>query len=54
MKTFVLNDPKTMSKDTLYKSLEKLKQDGNIESQGMGKYKLKMKKDDAAEEKPSL
>jgi hypothetical protein len=50
MKTFVLNDPKTMSKDTLYKSLEKLKQDGNIESQGMGKYKLKMKKDDAADE----
>jgi hypothetical protein len=54
MTTFVLNDPKTMSKDTLYKSLDKLKQDGKIESIGAGKYKLKMKKDDAAEEKPSL
>lgn len=54
MKTFVLNDAKTMSKDTLYRSLDKLKQDGKIENQGMGKYQLKMKKDDAAEETPSL
>jgi hypothetical protein len=53
MKTFVLNDPKTMAKDTLFKSLEKLRNDGKIENQGMGKYQLKMKKDDA-EETPSL
>lgn len=54
MKKFVLNDPKTMAKDTLYKSLEKLRNDGKIENQGMGKYQLKMKKDDAGEETPSL
>lgn len=54
MKKFVLNDPKTMAKDTLFRSLEKLRNDGKIENQGMGKYQLKMKKDDAEEETPSL
>lgn len=54
MKTFVLNDPKTMARDTLFKSLEKLRNEGKIENQGMGKYQLKMKKDDAEEETPSL
>jgi hypothetical protein len=54
MKTFVLNDPKTMAKDTLYKSLEKLRNDGKIENQGMGKYQLKMKKDDAKGDENSL
>ena len=41
MKTFVNNDTKTMSKDTLYKSLDKLKAEGKIETPEKGVYKLK-------------
>lgn len=54
MKTFVLNDPKTMARDTLFKSLEKLRNEGKIESSEKGKYQLKMKKDDAKEDENSL
>lgn len=54
IKNFVSNDTRTMSKDTLYKSLDKLKQDGKIESSEKGKYQLKMKKDDAKRDENSL
>ena len=54
IKNFVSNDTRTMSKDTLYKSLDKLKQDGKIESLEKGKYQLKMKKDDAKGDENSL
>jgi hypothetical protein len=54
MKTFVLNDPKTMAKDTLFKSLEKLRNEGKIESSKKGKYQLKMKRDDAKGNENSL
>lgn len=42
---FVENDTKTMSKDTLHKSLEKLINEGKIESKEHGKYIIK--RDDA-------
>lgn len=54
MKTFVLNDPKTMARDTLFKSLEKLRNEGKIESSEKGKYQLKMKRDDAKGDENSL
>jgi hypothetical protein len=46
METFVNNDTKTMSKDTLYKSIEKLKLEGKIENAEKGVYQLVTKEDD--------
>lgn len=48
-KTFVENDTKTMSKDTMHKSLDKLMEDGKIESKKRGEYQIIMKLNDARE-----
>lgn len=42
-KIFVENDTKTMSKDTLHKSLDKLLEDKKIECVKRGEYQIKMK-----------
>ncbi|WP_396143660.1 AAA family ATPase [Flavobacterium sp.] len=49
-KEFVDNDSKTMSKDTLYKSLEKLINEGTIEKVKMGEYIIKKRKEDEREQ----
>jgi hypothetical protein len=46
MDTFVNNDPRTMSKDTLYKSIEKLKVEGKLENAEKGVYQLVTKEED--------
>jgi RecA-family ATPase len=46
MDTFVKNDAKTMSKDTLYKSIEKLKLEGKLKNAEKGVYQLVTKEDD--------
>ena len=43
-----------MARDTLFKSLEKLRNEGKIESSEKGKYQLKMKRDDAKGDENSL
>lgn len=48
-KIYVENDTKTMSKDTLHKSLDKLVEDGEIEIIKRGQYQLKMKEENGAE-----
>lgn len=48
-KLYVENDTKTMSKDTLHKSLDKLVEDGEIEIIKRGQYQLKMKKKNGRE-----
>lgn len=46
VKKFVENDTKIMSRDTLFKSLDKLKLEGKIDSYKRGEYTIKMKKGD--------
>jgi hypothetical protein len=48
-KIYVENDTKTMSKDTLHKSLDKLVADGEIEIVKRGQYQLKMKEKNGTE-----
>ena len=54
IKKFVNNDTRTMSKNTLYKCLDKLRAEEKIESSEKGKYQLKMKKDDTKGDENSL
>ena len=49
MKQFVQSDTKIMSKDTLYKSLEKLIDDGSVEFVKKGEYKIKKRNEDGGE-----
>lgn len=48
-KEFVENDTKTMSKDTLHKSLDKLMDEGTIELVKRGEYKIKERNEDGRE-----
>lgn len=48
-KIYVENDTKTMSKDTLHKSLDKLVADGEIEIIKRGQYQLKIKEKNGTE-----
>lgn len=56
MEAFVNNDIKTMSKDTLYKSLDKLQEEGKIEKPEKGVYQLKIENENekGEEELPGL
>lgn len=55
MKMFVSNDTKTMAKDTLYKSLDKLQEEGKIEKLEKGVYQLKIENEnEKGEPTPSL
>lgn len=56
MKIFVNNFTQTMSKDTLYKSLDKLLEEGKIEKPEKGVYQLKIENEDekGEEELPGL